>query len=292
MQRSWEKLSDASFLAGRLDFALSEGTVATKFRRAPNPGAPLLIWFHGAVDRERRTLPVFSGPVKNFAQTAHQLAVCDPTLQRHETLRNGWYVGDERLNVQAELSEFFAQVARVLQTRRVIYFGGSGGGFASLYFSSRHADSCAIVVQPQTNLAYFPYSRTYLKLCWSGKTFPDLQDTVCTDVCRHYANGFRNAIVYIQGIADQAHFRNHLSPFQYAIREHADGAAIFQVDFWGETGHAAVPQPVVHAWIETALVAPTLDMVDLLQTHHRVRQNTPSLAADGLKTSDADPAPA
>lgn len=292
MQKSWDKLGDASFVAGKLDFALSEGTAVTKFRRAPSPGAPLLIWFHGAVDRQRRTLPVFSGPVNSFARSAHQLAVCDPTLQRHGALRNGWYVGDERLNVQAELTTFFAQVAHVLGSSRVIYLGSSGGGFASLYFSLRHAGSCAIVVQPQTNLSYFPYSRTYLKLCWPGRAFAELQDTVCTDVCGHYAKGFRNAVIYIQGIADQAHFRNHLSPFQYAIREHVDSVAIFHVDFWGEAGHAVVPQPVVHSWIKSALLAPTLSMVDLLETHHRVRQEAPSLPEDRPTTESADPASA
>ncbi len=290
MQKSWDKLASASFAAGKLDFALSEGTVATKFRRAPSQNAPLLIWFHGAVDRQRRTLPVFAGPVKTFAQSAHQLAVCDPTLQRHDVLRNGWYVGDDRLNVQAELTTFFARVAQVLGASRVIYVGSSGGGFASLYFSSRHAGSCAIVMQPQTNLSYFPYWRTYLKLCWPGKALADLQETVCTDVCTRYAKGFRNTVIYIQGIADQGHFRNHLSPFQFAIREHADSAAIFHVDFWGETGHAVVPHPVVHSWIRSALVAPTLGMVDLLETRHRLRQDAPSLPDDRSTTGSADPA--
>lgn len=292
MQKSWDKLGDPSFQEGKLEFSLSEGTVTTRFQRARSPAAPLLVWLHGAVDRQRRSLPVFSGPVKDFAHAAHQLAVCDPTLQRHETLRNGWYVGDERLNVQAELCDFFARAAHVLDAKRVVYLGGSGGGFASLYFSSKHANSCAVVVQPQTNLKYFPYSRRYLKLCWPGKALSDLRGTVCTDLCRHYAKGFRNAVVYIQGIADDAHFRDHFGPFQYAIRECTDSAAIFHVDYWGEAGHAAVPQPVVHSWIRAAILASTLSMVDLLETHYRVRQGATTQRAQLRKGVGDDSGPA
>jgi hypothetical protein len=268
----WRKVRNTDFKEGRLDFDLSNCRLPVKFLRAKNSSSLLIVWFHGAVDRIRLKLPAFSGPEKGFSQVAHQVAVSDPTLSRHSDLSNAWYIGDEELNAQKELIAFFAELTLALGVSRTIFVGGSGGGFASLYFSLMQEGSCAIAVQPQTNIKYFSYSQKYLEHCWSAKTLLQIDSRVCTDLCKAYSLGFKNTIIYIQSVADERHFRSHLTPFQHAIRRRSSGTAVFHVDFWGSFGHAPVPQSVVTPWIQAALVAQTLCAEDILLNYHAIRR--------------------
>lgn len=264
----WDKLADPAFRAGRLDFAASGATIAASITKGPEAASTLIVWLHAAVDRVRKRHPFLAPHPGEYQPFAHQISVADPTLDASPDLMLAWYIGSERLDTQSVLREFFSEVRRTLGVERTIYIGASGGGFAALYFSRADDASCAIALQPQTVIASYRGVPAFLASCWPARTLKEVGARACVDIAAEYAKGFRNAVVYVQSIADTHHFRHHLTPFQAAIRARTSGEAIFHVDFWGATGHAPVPRPVVTQWVLAAVGAPSLRETDILVRRH------------------------
>src|SRR5690606_37414963 len=102
-----------------------------------------------------------------------------------------------------------------LTPERVVFFGASGGGFAALYFSSLVADSLAVVMNPQTDIAaYLPGPvKVWRETCWDGADLTALPGTVTTDLVQHYsARSMQNHVAYLQNRTD-SHVDAHMRPW-------------------------------------------------------------------------------
>jgi pimeloyl-ACP methyl ester carboxylesterase len=255
----------------RVAFQRGAHEIETKFAAAKRPSDCLIVWLNASINRQAKAVPAFTGKFPRFRASAHQIALADPTLNRYPDLRHTWYIGDHAHDLQSELAEFLEEVAAGLSLRRIVLVGGSAGGFGALALSRLVRKSCAVALQPQTRIEKHAYYKAYTGTCWPDNSFAQGSQGRMTDLCEAYAQGFDNAFVYVQSMADKLHFWNHCVPFMNAIADKGQDRSVFQVDFWGEVGHAQIPVDVTTAWILAAVQAKKLNTNDLLQAYERLR---------------------
>lgn len=266
-----------------VDLPFRSGNVMLHARLTTRPGArTVLVLFHGALDRQTRKPPTFITPSKTLMAAAHCLSIADPSILRHPRLAISWYAGDQNCDTQGLVSEIIRSVSEVLGVSRRIYHGTSGGGFAALAFSHGDPDSVAVVGSPQTNIeSYYALAiERYRKAAW-----PDLaegrplSDVITSDLCKVYAAGFSNTVIYVQSIGDRHHYLKHALPFCAAIAgTKAAGRFFLHSDFWGRAGHVTEPREYVF-WIKAATMLDDLDPEKLLKTRFRVESSVNRLQA-------------
>src|SRR5699024_8482548 len=131
----------------------------------------------------------------------------------------------------------------------IIFFGGSSGGFASLYYSLRFPGSLALPMNPQTVLSrhHAPGKRQFFENLWPGITkFDELPTTVTTDLASLYGQGFQNTVGYIQNTRDSFHINQHRTPFIQAVGKHP--SVWSYTGDWGnedDNGHVQPPRLIV-----------------------------------------------
>src|SRR5699024_4027987 len=156
------------------------------------------------------TLPVLSGLGISGAVDANRVFISDPSLVLDEDLMLAWYAGNHRQpNLQEVLTNIIGKIAQGLDSKKLVFFGGSGGGFASLYFASHFEDSLALVFNPQTDIAKYS-ERAVRDFAVKGfevetdSTNPlaHLPAEVVTDVCELYRIPRRATVAYLQNEKD------------------------------------------------------------------------------------------
>jgi pimeloyl-ACP methyl ester carboxylesterase len=229
--------------------------VSVRLRRSPY----LVLSFNGAVDRGKHQLPRFAATGIHSYTRASIVALSDPSLARSESLSMAWYAGHEGFELQKILPDFIRRMIESLRASRVVFVGGSGGGFAALYYSWHFPGSVALVSNPQTDLdRYNSYHlKTYRTACWpSLEADAPLSSAITTNLCPLYAERVENALIYFQIANDWGHLTRHFAPFVAGLpREHADHL-IARVATWGKKGHRPVPANIWVPWLTAALAAP------------------------------------
>jgi hypothetical protein len=244
------------------------GAAPIDFLMRLRPGRPLILSFHGNTPRnDKMKLPIFTGLNVTKDLDASFVAISDPSLHLHPDLKLAWFAGCDGLDLQTILPALLGKIITASEARDVICFGGSGGGFASLYYSAAIPNSIALVWNPQTDITrYFPpLVAEYGSAAFGFETFEavsvGLGSLVVSDLATAYAGGHDNKILYLQNNSD-SHVIGHMRPFlaslgadveplQSGARTNgrvADGVWLF-LDNWGE-GHAAPPIPTLGALLE------------------------------------------
>lgn len=194
--------------------------------------------FHAAVDPDSTTLPIFVGQQLTEDLKANLVFISDPALDRGVPI--GWFAGDNSHALQTDLVEVFKHIIHGLgDSKNLIFFGPSAGGFASLYYSKQFPGSLAIVSNPQTDITrYLPeHVNLYKKACWANQELSTCPITY--DLVSEYQKDFPNWVVYLQNEDDTFHIENHLNPWKEAVAENNDRYALLFGD-WGD-GHAPAP---------------------------------------------------
>jgi hypothetical protein len=186
-------------------------------------GVPLVVFFHGVVDRSKRTLPCFEGEFLRgkLGHPAHVLAIADPLLSYSSTLSASWYAGSADFDLPAVLQALIGEVRSVLQSSKLIFCGGSMGAHPALRQAWNVPNSLAIVFNPILHIsAYNPaHVEEYRSTCWpnsqldASAAFPA---SVVDNMATLYGNGFQNQIIYLQNPSDR-HFWAQTVPFLQAI---------------------------------------------------------------------------
>ncbi|WP_166969632.1 hypothetical protein [Brevibacterium atlanticum] len=175
-----------------------------------------IVFFHAAITKAVRRYPVFSGATFSEDIPANRLFISDPSLYVDSRIKLGWYAGSSR---QPTLQEALTEILSKFEgpNRRLIFFGASGGGFASLYFATYFPGSTAVPVNPQTAIReYVPVIvNRYLNYAWGGQSVDALP--VCTDVIDLYRRPVGNSVLYVQNSGDSDHMVHHYSPFFDAL---------------------------------------------------------------------------
>lgn len=223
---------------------------------SPTASDTTIFFFHGAIE-QHFTLPVLSGLGISGAVDANRVFVSDPSLVLDDNLMLAWYAGNrQQPNLQTVLTNVLRKVAESLGSKKVVFFGGSGGGFASLYFASQFEDSLALVFNPQTNIAkYFEHAvRDFaVKGFGIGRESRDpllhLPAEVVTDVCEIYTTPRRATVAYLQNQKDAMHVETHLAPFLESLHEDID--LLLLEEPWRD-GHSPPPKELLTKVLDLA----------------------------------------
>lgn len=182
----------------------------------------VFVFFNGASSRsENVKLPIFSGRGVSPADS-NLISISDPTLYVNPELCLAWYSGSQFQNLQNVLLKIIKHIIKVSGFLKTVFVGGSGGGFASLYYSRNIEGSIAIVWNPQTNiLRYVPkFVKEYAVNAFSSDlndcTYEDLKLQVNTNLLNEYAKGSLNTIFYMQNKSDW-HLEAHCFPFMNSL---------------------------------------------------------------------------
>ncbi|MFC3900402.1 hypothetical protein [Aliicoccus persicus] len=125
----------------------------------------LIFFSNGAVDRKKKTPPVFMRSSWSEDIKANCIFIDDRTI--HDTiLRIGWGVGVKSRHYLNDYSMIAKKITTILNIKEqnVFYCGSSAGGFMSMLLASMHKDTTAIVNNPQT--AVLEFNKSHVKeLC-------------------------------------------------------------------------------------------------------------------------------
>jgi hypothetical protein len=222
-------------------------------------GRPLIVSFHGAVRQgDNAVLPFFSGLDLSSEVAASLVSVSDPALQISSLLRLGWFAGTVRSLFQSLFPALLEIIIQRCRPSSVIFFGGSAGGFAALYFSGLFKGSVCLVWNPQIDL--LAYNRQlvgyYCRLAFGLRRRADvvsrLGEFITHDVTSCILNREASCrIIYLQNASD-AHRVSHAGPLLYALcgdqmleRDMVDRAItagfFLFIDRWGD-GHVRPPR--------------------------------------------------
>ncbi|OZI56389.1 hypothetical protein CAL20_13215 [Bordetella genomosp. 4] len=225
-------------------------------------GNPLFIYFNGAPkDRRSVKFPIFSGSRIHPSDECSRLSISDPALHISEKFKLGWYAGSKYFETQKiVIPAILDKIISLAKPSTIVFVGGSGGGFASLFFSRLCPGSIAVVCNPQTNILRYHKTmvRKFLSICYNvysiSAAAKDSEVTcrITKDLCRMYdprKGGLRNKIIYMQNINDRFHYEQHYRLFAQALGVTvADEVGFSQqgnflslIGDWGK-GHSAAPR--------------------------------------------------
>lgn len=215
--------------------------ILTEFRQSPTT----LIIFHAALSPTVKSTPVFSGLEISKDIYANIICISDPSLDLGLDL--AWFAGNSAQPLQRDLPLVIRKILNNFSpNQRIIFFGASGGGFASLFYSYFFPGSIAVPMNPQTNI--FKYSETvtlrYLEKGWNISSLNKDFYPFIYDLTNLYKNGFSNHIAYIQNIQDAHHRDNHIAPWMRGIIPNSPRLHI-HIDDWG-AGHVVPNQSFTH----------------------------------------------
>ena len=188
------------------------------------PGAKtLFVMLNGAVDRSKTALPVFARWNYGKILGGHVLSVCDPTLYLNDKLRLGWFVGNRSLDPMQALLHGVDAVSTLLDVvnNQVIFYGSSGGGFASMVAAASRECGRAIVINPQTEItAYYQSAVNRVASVFAPEWKPQecrdrypLRWSALMAIAESRRLNRDLLIVYAQNLVDTVHHDRHFLPF-------------------------------------------------------------------------------
>ncbi|WP_444886875.1 hypothetical protein [Microbulbifer sp. JMSA008] len=224
----------------------------------------ILVCFRGAISkREYRSAPFFPGIGIAKQLGVPVVSISDPSLARSHSLTLGWYAGHEGFtDVPFRIANLLDSLVLQLNCRLVV-FGGSGGGFASLLVLSllKTDKVSAFVWNPQTSISRYTL---YLVECYLDISFPSISSKlnirerldlsgVVHDVL-HCAESLmsQRSILYVQNKTDW-HVESHAKPFiekAAFMKKASEEVFSCQANFsyflggWGK-GHVAPPREII-----------------------------------------------
>ena len=179
-------------------------------------GNPVAYSFHGAVKRDGMKLPYFSGGGV-VPSSCTLVMFSDPALYIAEDLTLAWFMGLKVVKLQEILILIIEKINSYVGASKIIFFGGSGGGFASLFYGSRFKDSLVIASNPQTNILNYYKSHVDRYLNYFQCNREDLGYFVQYDLCQIYKEKSEFNIFYMQNTSDYMHVEKHCKPFLKAV---------------------------------------------------------------------------
>ena len=220
----------------------------------------LLVVFNGSSPRGLGAVPpFFSGLGLISRLPCSMLCFSDPALYLDKDITLSWYAGTKRTPFQSIIPAIIDKVASTA-AKRVIFLGGSAGGFASLYYATKiNTPPVVVTWNPQTNIGkYNPdHIKQFVGVCFGWKEGENLNEaysSVDSDVCRLYAEGTRPPVIFMQNASDW-HVTVHASPFIESFglcwtgADQTEIGLYLHVGDWGQ-GHIAPPKALINRIIE------------------------------------------
>tara|TARA_B100000767_G_scaffold263897_1_gene278172 strand:+ start:5097 stop:6500 length:1404 start_codon:yes stop_codon:yes gene_type:complete len=125
-----------------------------------HPG--VLVCLNAAISsRESKAPPYFSGEGISNSTKSCLISFSDPSTHV-EGIDLGWYIGNENWpSFQRDVAQFLDALAKKL-SKKLVIFGGSGGGFASFAISTKLTGSATVIgMNPQFDISLYPTAKEF-----------------------------------------------------------------------------------------------------------------------------------
>ncbi|MCC3269916.1 alpha/beta hydrolase [Arthrobacter gengyunqii] len=218
----WTSPQHANFGApGRTEHLIRPRTKKTEVFPArllvENTGSDtLLVISHGALPRSKYTLPRFEWMATLAARDENRIFLSDTALEGDRDFELAWFTGNAADDLTSRYADLVRKAAGELGATKIVFMGGSGGGFASLSLAAKVPGSRALVFNPQTIIRNY-WHKSVDK--YQKTLFPELNDRTQlasfgtrVDVTR-VVTPAANQIIYVQNDNDTLHVEKHLSPY-------------------------------------------------------------------------------
>jgi hypothetical protein len=249
-----------SKIDGRTFMLAGEMDIPCRVKLNPDSDT-LFVMLNGAVgNRAKVVLPVFARWNWGKILGGHVLAICDPTLYLNDELRLGWFLGTAAANPYSTVAKAvqWAETRLGIAPHKVVFYGSSGGGFASLLAAAQRQVGRVIAINPQTDIvAYHPpavdrVARVFdpgLSAQAARNAYgPRWSAIQAVEQARQSRRDLR--VLYVQNVADTFHHEHHFLPFceRFALPTQggttADGAMLSHL-YDSPEGHGAEPPEIV-----------------------------------------------
>jgi pimeloyl-ACP methyl ester carboxylesterase len=186
----------------------------------PGTNNTMLVIFHGALPRDKYTLPRFEWLGTLDGRNDNLLFIADPALRLKGDLSIAWFTGTAEDDITRRAADLIRLAAESCGARQVLLLGGSAGGYAALMASAQVPGSRALAFSPQTTIAeYYPrFVRAYRETVFPQFTDMDAARAglpgrlSALDVYRD-TTAMTNSVHIVQNSGDDFHVENHLRPF-------------------------------------------------------------------------------
>ncbi|WP_375749546.1 hypothetical protein [Vibrio sp. HN007] len=226
------------------DFTLS---VLAKIHDKPKE---LIVLFNGATSKDKLTKPNFSRWSWAEKTGYSYISISDPLVGTTDDLNLAWYVGTTDFDLQNYIQKCIKRILiKVgIEPNKVIFYGSSGGGFASIVASTYLRGSTAIVYNPQTNVLDYNEIAVDRFLNSFGAERAEL-----TKECLYRfsiselmkRNNYLPNIIYKQNTQDQSHIHQHYFNFYQKYMDMTIGIGGYGTSltthlFHSNDGHSAI----------------------------------------------------
>lgn len=182
----------------------------------------VLICFSGAIgDRKNKIGPFFSGLGISKELNLPLISFSDPVVSGTD-VNLGWYAGSlKSVNLQQKILIILNNLID-RYSAELVFFGGSGGGFASLFFATAiQKKTQCLVWNPQTILEnyhqtavdnYIKHGFETDKINKGEQIYLFKKRGICHDITELKENKSLE-LIYLQNESDFFHVNNHLKPY-------------------------------------------------------------------------------
>lgn len=222
-------------------------------RFVPQESDNLLIFFHSALTRTVKTnMPAFAGNGAIGVVDANILMISDPCITNENSISLAWYAGAESFKCQSFIKDVINCFVSVFGKDKIVLFGGSGGGFASLYYGQYFEGSISVAANPQTDISLYLESsvKHYLETCFPSLPPGTVRQQLDLAGIDYVVNAKQNnKVIYLQNKFDTHHISKHVTAYAGdALISSSRGAnwlqdnvMVYFSENWGK-GHTAPPR--------------------------------------------------
>lgn len=186
----------------------------------------LYVFSPGYLERKKFNHPYFQRMSWLDKINASGLIITDPTLSIHDDIGIAWFQGTKQRFAIPLIVKVIEEFRKHLNVNRnkLLFFGSSAGGFASMMMASLMKGACCVVNNPQTNVLKFRDNITekMLDRCYPEVTKKEIEGFYIfrLSVAKYFiANKSIPKCLYIQNISDVEHYQNHYLPFMHELGE-------------------------------------------------------------------------
>lgn len=225
----------------------------------------LFILLSGARDPKTQGLPKFDRWSWYGKLPGSVLCISDPTLFLDtKRLRIGWYLGDEGHDWSMDLADLVKVCASLLNipTKKIMAYGSSAGGFASLKLAAMLGDATAVAINPQTDaLKYYEKAiNLLLEVGYSGvalDTLPQAMKSRFSAIDALKMAPEARCLV-VQNKLDEYHYEHHFVNLCDAFGVSRQGGMsadhrMVTIVYESPDGHGPEPKSMVDEIIDVAV---------------------------------------
>ncbi|HDX8346528.1 TPA: hypothetical protein RQM99_002939 [Aeromonas dhakensis] len=221
------------------------GNDIVALKRIYDESRTLIVIFNGAINREIRQPPVFQRNSWLEHIPHNVLLISDGTVEINDSLELGWYMGKAGSDYHLSIATLVSKIAQELNidNESIIFYGSSGGGYASIILSTLIIGSRAISINAQFILSNYEKKDVYNKFIHD--TGHDVTAPHLNAINYMMYNKYIPRMTVIQNKADSHHYRMHFKPFLAWYIEQSEKISSFGEinieEFNDKKGHNAVP---------------------------------------------------